>query len=259
MARCSLTLFIFAIISAICITACPVRPVQAADITFGLGAGAAPDYEGSDDYMPIPFGSFSVRWDNHMSIGFGGDGLRANLLPSPTFRAGPLMQFIFERDDVEDEVVKKLKPVDHAFMAGGFVGFEWSRFRAGLEASADMAGSNDGFLLKATSGYSLVRTSTWMVSVDASATFADEKYMDAYFSIDAEDSARSGLDRFEAEAGIKDASFGLSVLYSPFERWSILTALGYTRLLGDAADSPVTDDRGDPNQVFGGLAVVYRF
>ena len=251
MIRRSLTLLMIAAASAMYITACPVGTVQAAEMSAGLGIGTVPDYEGSNDYTPIPFASFSVRWDNHMSIELGGDGLRANLLPSPTFKAGPLMRFIFERDDVEDEMVNKLKTVDHAFMAGGFAGFEWGRFRASLEASADVAGSNDGMLFKVNSGFLLLRTRAWTVSLGASATFADDNYMDAYFGIDAEDSARSGLDRFEAEAGIKDASVGLYCC--------LLNAGVYTRLLGDAADSPVTDERGDPNQVFGGLAVVYRF
>jgi outer membrane protein len=35
--------------------------------------------------------------------------------------------------------------------------------------------------------------------------------------------------------------------------------LKYTRLLGDAADSPVTDDVGDENQMFGGLLINYTF
>ena len=30
-------------------------------------------------------------------------------------------------------------------------------------------------------------------------------------------------------------------------------------LVDDAADSPVVDDRGDENQIFGGLMVTYRF
>ena len=35
--------------------------------------------------------------------------------------------------------------------------------------------------------------------------------------------------------------------------------LGYTRLIGDAKDSPVVDDRGDANQLLGGIMGTYRF
>ena len=35
--------------------------------------------------------------------------------------------------------------------------------------------------------------------------------------------------------------------------------LRYTRLVGDAEDSPVVDDEGDENQFFGGVLVKYSF
>ena len=43
-----------------------------------------------------------------------------------------------------------------------------------------------------------------------------------------------------------------------FEHGTEATAV-YTRLVGDAEDSPVTDDAGDPNQFFGGILVVYKW
>jgi outer membrane scaffolding protein for murein synthesis (MipA/OmpV family) len=35
--------------------------------------------------------------------------------------------------------------------------------------------------------------------------------------------------------------------------------VAYKRLLGDAADSPVVDDEGDPNQFVGAMLLIYRF
>ena len=83
--------------------------------------------------------------------------------------------------------------------------------------------------------------------------------MDSYFSIDASDAARSGLRQYNADAGIKDVAFGGTLTYGFSERWSISGLATYTRLVGDAADSPVVKNAGDENQFFGGTLINYRF
>jgi len=47
--------------------------------------------------------------------------------------------------------------------------------------------------------------------------------------------------------------------YELTENWGITGALRYTRLLGDAADSPLVEDEGDENQLLLGLLVSYSF
>jgi outer membrane protein len=83
--------------------------------------------------------------------------------------------------------------------------------------------------------------------------------MSSYFGIDAADAARSGLDQFNADEGFKDVSVGGALTYSFLERWSVAVLGSYTRLIGDAEDSPVVDDVGDANQFFGGALINYRF
>ncbi|MCP4215639.1 MAG: MipA/OmpV family protein, partial [bacterium] len=90
-------------------------------------------------------------------------------------------------------------------------------------------------------------------------TYASQDYMDAYFSIDADNAARSGLDTFDADAGFKDVGVEVALSYSPWERWNFTTTAGYTRLLGDAADSPIVDDEGNANQYSSGIVVTYNF
>ena len=74
--------------------------------------------------------------------------------------------------------------------------------------------------------------------------------MSSYFGIDAADAARSGLAQYSADEGFKDVSFGGGATYRLFERVSISALAIYTRLIDDAADSPVVDDVGDENQIF---------
>src|SRR5687768_1960826 len=80
-------------------------PAHAVDWTIGLGAGYAPDYEGSDDYEPVPF------WNLRASDLYGattyvdilGPKLTSNLIAHPNLRLGPMAEFIPERDDVEND------------------------------------------------------------------------------------------------------------------------------------------------------------
>ncbi|MEM9442430.1 MAG: MipA/OmpV family protein [Pseudomonadota bacterium] len=42
-------------------------------------------------------------------------------------------------------------------------------------------------------------------------------------------------------------------------RWGLTGILSYKRLIDDAADSPIVDDVGNANQIFGGAALTYSF
>jgi outer membrane protein len=82
--------------------------------------------------------------------------------------------------------------------------------------------------------------------------------MSSYFGIDAADAARSGLDQFNADEDFKDVSLGGALTYQ-CERLSVSLLANYARLIGDAADSPVVEEVGDENQLFGGALVNYMF
>jgi hypothetical protein len=73
------------------------------------------------------------------------------------------------------------------------------------------------------------------------------------------DPARSGLDQYSADEGFKDVSIGAALTYGFLERWSVSGLASYTRLIGDAEDSPLVDDVGNENQFFAGALINYRF
>jgi len=239
-----------------------VSAVSAAEITrgaAGLGLGGAPDYEGSDTYEAAPIPFLTIGWDNHMSVEWVGNKAKANLIPHPTWKAGPIVQLIPERDDVASNRVDNLGDVDTSLMIGGFFGFEYSNWSASIEGMVDVADGNDGIILRLNGGYKIPISDTWKASIGAFTTWADDDYMEAYFEIDALDSARSGLRPFSADSAFKDLGLRVSGSYKPWEHWSFMGIASYTRLLDDAEDSPVTDDAGDPNQFFAGILVVYNW
>ena len=83
--------------------------------------------------------------------------------------------------------------------------------------------------------------------------------MSSYFGVSGEDAAQSGLDQFDADEGLKDVAVSVSYTYAFGERWSVTGIGRYARLLNDAEDSPIVDDRGDANQFVAGLLANFTF
>ena len=239
-------------------------PAAAADFTVGIGVGAAPDYEGSDDYQGVPTWLISAddlyHPDTHVTL--AGPILRSNFVPHPNLRAGLSGQYIPERDDVEDDDVDEMESVDAAFLLGGIFGWDFFsspeiEFAALLDLRYDVA-SDNGYLITPRLSYANRLSNRVSIGGELFSNYASEDYMDEYFGVSAADAARSGLDTFDADAGFKDVGLTASVNYRFAEKWSVSLLGGYARLLGDASDSPVVDDRGDANQLFLGFTLNYR-
>ena len=240
-------------------------PGAGMNFTLGAGAGAAPDYEGSDDYELVPLWNLRVANLYHPKtfVQVIGPRLRSNFLPSDHWRLGLAGQFIKERDDVENDQVDDLEKVDSSLMLGIVGGYDFladpqQDLALEVEARQDVANDN-GFLATVRGIYGSRLTERWRFDGSVGSTWASEDYMSSYFGIDAADAARSGLDQFSADEGFKDISVAGALTYRLFERWSVSALANYTRLIEDAEDSPVVDDAGDENQFFAGALVNYRF
>jgi outer membrane protein len=233
--------------------------------TLGAGVGAAPDYEGSDYYEPVPLWNLSIGNLYHPKtyVQVLGPRLRSNFIPDDHWRLGVAGQFIKKRDDVHNDRVDDLESVDASVMLGIVGGYDFlaePQQDLVLEVEARQDVANDNGLLATIRGvYAGRLTPSWGVVGFVGSTWADDDYMSSYFGIDAADAAASGLDEFNADEGFKDVNFGGALSYRFLERWSVAALGTYAHLLGDAEDSPVVDDVGDANQFFGGVLINYRF
>jgi outer membrane protein len=240
--------------------ACAV-PAQAGveNYSLGIGLGFVPDYEGSSDYEAVPIPYARVNWDDGKSLELQALKLKATLLRFDALTLGPLANFRPGRDDVDNERVDDLKDVDDAFELGVFAGFEIDQWNVSAEILQDVSDEHDGLLFTLGGGYRLPLDEKKTLSLGASITFADDDYMESFFEIDNADSARSGLETFDADSGLKDISFKVGFGNMLTESWRMQAIIRYSRLLGDAADSPVVDDEGSANQFLGGVVFVYTF
>lgn len=243
------------------------QPSNSGGVSGSISAGIAiaPDYEGSADYDPVPliFGNIDALG---VSLEVEGLSARLNFRPDETFQFGPAFAYRPGREDVSNEVVDRLADIDDAYELGGFVGLHFNElfsgrdeFELGAEILTDVGSGHEGWTASFGAGYGTSLGDRWRVGVDTGLTWASDDYMQTYFGVDPENSARSGLPVYEADAGIKDIGAGTTLTYIFSERWSVSGRASYTRLLGDAADSPIVETEGSPDQFFGGLAATFRY
>jgi len=244
------------LVAAICLLA---PAVKAAEVSVGGGVGFAPDYEGSEDYKAVPVPVADVKFENGMFVKLVGLNLRANLLPNSMWQLGPVYNYRGERKDVENNAVDDMKSVDGTSELGVFGGLAYQKWFASLELLSDMGDGHDGWYSKLKGGYNWVLNERWVLSIGASATYADDDYMQTYFGVSAKDRRRSGLDRYNADAGIKDVGVNLGANWVITQNWSARGVVSYTQLLGDASDDSPVVDEGSEGQLFTAVMGVYKF
>lgn len=237
--------------------------------TFGLGAGAAPQYEGADEYRPIPFVVARIRWGSRYFVGSEGSGFRADVVGSRFIEAGPVVSYRYARDeDVDDRVIARLPPVDASVEVGGFLALNFPFPLGGNEKDAltlagnclaDVTGGHEGYTVRCWLLYRGLVSRRLVLQTGPFATYGSDRFMSAYYDISPAGSQASGLERFDARSGFKDVGARLNVRYKFTSHWNLNLTLSHRWFLGDARRSPVISERGSDSAWFGGAAVGYSF
>lgn len=233
----------------------------------GLGLGVTPDYMGSDDYTFGVLPAFRYEFGDNRNFELIGNYASANLINHDIISFGPAFRYRFGRDDdIEDEVVDDLPEIDDAAEVGARLDARWildgnprNRFAVGIDALGDVSNASDGFNSTLSARYWRQVSEMVDLGISGNMLYGDDNFQETYFGIDAAGSAASGLPVHEAEGGITSFSIQPMVAVHLNENWHIGGGIRYTRLNGDAADSPIVDDRGDENQLIGGIGVIYSW
>ncbi|WP_172331033.1 MipA/OmpV family protein [Mangrovicoccus sp. HB161399] len=212
-----------------------------------LGTGAGPGYVGADGnvwaVVPAARRSFGRRY-----VSLEANYLSVNLAGHPHLQAGPAGILRFGRSDAEDDRGDPLPDIGMSVDLGGFLAWETGgpdprdRWRTGIGLLQDAAGVHDGHVID-------VNLRRWLpvgrhaaLGLGLAASWASQNYMDAYFSDPAQDHAAGG--------GWRDARLTAIYVQPVSERWAVGAGFMYSRLLGEAADSPAVLSR---DQVYAGI------
>lgn len=222
-------------------------------VVLGGGAIIVPKYEGSSEFkvMPVPF--ITATFLDTVTI----DPTGANIA---VYEQGPFelsarLGYEMGRKEGDSDHLHGLGNVDMGATVGAKAAVKFGPAEIFAQVDKTVGGS-EGLLGKIGIEVTQPLSQSLIIGASASGVFADENYMQAYFGVTPEQSARSGLARYDAGAGLKRADFSISATYMLNEDWMVRGEAGVGVLLGDAADSPVVVDKVQPS---GMLLVGYRF
>jgi outer membrane protein len=268
---------VFAVLVAFACAFLVAHSAQAQDLPFGIdnvpnivgiGGGMLPDYIGSDDYTggAAPFFKWTPEKTEYYAMLIATQ-LYVNVANHPTFRFGPTINYRFGRDDdVDDDFVKEMEEIDGTIEAGAFVGYEWRdsqnplhRWGVTLDFLADVGGEYKGYLASLSARYWYPVAKMIDIGLAVGTTYGSDNYMDTYFGVSERDSEASGLSAFDAEDGFREVRVIPAVVMHFSPQWHAGIGVRYSRLLDDAEDSPIVDDRGDANQWIYGFGVAYAW
>jgi outer membrane scaffolding protein for murein synthesis (MipA/OmpV family) len=236
-----------------------VPSVQAGQYSIGGGIGIKPDYEGSSDYELVPVPTGAAKFDNGMFVKLLGLNLRANLIPSNFWRLGPMYNYREERGDVENNRVDRMKDVSDANEFGIWGGIDWQGWFLLFDYLADMGNAHEGWYATLKGGYNWAISEKFVFTMGASTTYADDDYMQTYFGVDRQDAARSGLDRYNADDGMKDIALDFGANWRFAQNWDLRGLLQVKQLVGDADDDSPVVDEGSETQLFTAVLLVCNF
>lgn len=250
-------------------------------LTIGLGAAVVPTYEGSDEHRVLPLPQLRGKVKDR-SFWTRGPALYVDMLPDTDgegwdVELGPVVGARFDRSSrnaINDPQVEALGKRDVAIEIGGFVGFgktgvvtsAYDNLSARVAVTKDVAGGHESIIVTPQIEYFTPLSTKSFVGLGLSADYVGKMFGRYYFDIDPAGAAASGLsvyDRAGGKAGFRRVTASLAGGYSlsgDIRRgWALFGVVGYSRLLGRYADSPIVSIAGSRNQWIGALGVGYTF
>ena len=223
-------------------------------VTVGGGALATPSYPGASSFTVLPLPYIDIRYRDRFFLSpFAGIGV--NAIATRRLQVGVAVLPDFGRSDSAADRLRGWGSVGAGANLKAFVAYAVGP--VGLLADARrQIGAGNGTLIDLGVSTTLPVARHLLLFPSAMVTWADARYARTYFGIDANQSAASrALPTYSAGAGLRDAALALFAVMPLDEHWSVQTLVKAEMLLGDAASSPLTEQRIQPT--VGGF-VAYR-
>jgi outer membrane protein len=241
----------------------PMGPPTGWQTQLGIGAIVNPEYVGADDYQVIPIPYFEFRYLDERGTrlfanvpqGIGGYFLRRRAADGRAFNLGAAIAPGF---NVRGDELEGLEEVDPAVEARLLLEANTRRWGFQATLAQDVGTGHEGAYLDLSfsrRGRLGRRGGFW--AVGPSLRVGDGDYLGTLFSVSPAEALASGFAPYEAEGGLERV--GLQGIVSrPVGRgpWRWTAIARVSRLLGDAADSPIV---AQENQLFFLTALTRRF
>lgn len=214
-----------------------------------------PAYEGSDDYEVKAFPLMDIRWRDRIFVN-ARKGAGAYLWNRRGCKLGLAVGYAFGRDEDDSPDLRGMGDIHSGATAAVFFEGAVEDITLTVRYEQQITGHDTGGQVHLGAGYDLQLTKQIIVKPSIRTTYASSGYMEEYFGVSPDQSARSGMPAYGADAGFKSLGGSVTVLYRLDRHWSMQATAGCTRLIGDAADSPVVREK-DQYPVSVGLSYTF--
>lgn len=227
-------------------------------IDFGPGLLAVPEFPGSNGLRILPIPQLDIRYKNQFFASVQ-QGIGYNLINTRHLRAGPILRPEFGRTTRDIAVFPGLRRINFTVEAGGFVAYQPSLFTT-LQLEVRKAVSGHNGTLADLSLRKIALKGKWTLGYGGRIRFADATYFRNYYGVTPAAALTSGLRAYQPGAGLNDVGVSGFVSRRLGGKWNGTVFASYSRLIDQAASSPITTSRfGSRNQVSIGAALSYRF
>ncbi len=186
-----------------------------------------------------------------------GPGASAELFSGDRLRMGIALRIDRGRDSSAIAGLDGMPDVPATLRARAYASYALTRrWTAAGSVSQDILGRGGGTVATADIGYRapLTPKSEWYTG--GGLTWADARYMNSYYGVPPGSGSNSGQPAYPTGAGPMNARVGIGFTAALTSRWILFGSAGATRLLGYAADSPVTQR---PVSASVSLGLAYRW
>lgn len=233
----------------------------------GLILAYKPAFSGSSDRQVKPELAGFLRWGRITVSGAGGfttkaqddveRGLDALLIKREGLRVNLALRFDPGRRESESDDLNGMGNIPATVRAR--LGLRWEpapQWTVGLGSSFDALNRVGGYMISGSVSRRFDLGPRQRVILGASLTGAGDRYMQTWYGVTPTQSAASGYAPYKALEGLRDLSLSATWRTDFDDHWAGFAALGASRLLGPAADSPLVRQR---NGTAFSLGLVRRF
>lgn len=230
-------------------------------VSLGVFSLYGPKYLGAERVGPLAYPTLGIRRaDEAFALDSPDDGLSFAAWDTSRLKLGPVASLRQGRNAGIDHRFAGLDHDPWTIEAGVFVDY-WllkDRLRTRAELRHELRG-RDGFALDLSADM-FDRSGPFTLSIGPRLGFLNATLAQLQFGVSPAASARNRLfGAYAASGGLQTLGLSSAVAYDWSETWRTTLYGRYDRLVGDAADSTITQRLGAVDQFTAGLGLTYSF
>ena len=233
---------------------------ETTNLSLGVGPQYRPDYFGSDDYEFIADPQVYLKFKNFVFL--DDDGADFALFGFSSFRLGPSIRIKGRRKESDNPALMGLGDVGTTFEFGGFIATTFlDRFSFKAKARHGLKTGHRGTIVDGNLTALLFRAGPISLSTSAQASWVNDRYADAYFSVTPAQSAASGgaLSVYDAGPGFLNIGASVNGYINIRDRWSLNPYASYDFVFDEFAATPIIDQFGSRRQFRVGFHLMREF